>query len=62
MPRIGHELTSRPRLNSFAARTSAGRAAGRCENVSDMPIMNTKNGKMRSVGVQPCQRACSSGQ
>ena len=27
-----------------------------------MPTMNRKNGKIRSVGVQPCQAAWSSGQ
>ena len=34
----------------------------RREYESDVPTMNRKNGKMRSVGVQPCQGACSSGQ
>ena len=31
------------------------------ENGIATPTMNRKNGKIRSVGVQPCQSACSSG-
>ena len=46
---------------SLSERASAGRKPSRCEKVSDIPIMNTKNGKTRSVGVQPCHGWCSSG-
>ena len=31
-------------------------------SAADTPTMKRKNGKIRSVGVQPCQPACSSGQ
>ena len=32
------------------------------DNVIDTPTRKTKNGKIRSVGVQPFHHACSSGQ
>ncbi len=32
------------------------------DSVIDVPTMNRKNGKMRSVGVQPFHSACRSGQ
>ena len=32
------------------------------DSVIDTPTMNRKNGKIRSVGVQPFHSACSSGQ
>ena len=31
------------------------------ENHEDTPVMNTNDGKTKSVGVKPCHLACSSG-
>ena len=47
---------------SFDVRASAGRNKTRFDSVSDTPTMKRKNGKIRSVGVQPCHGACNSGQ
>ena len=55
------KFTSRPRRTSFTDRHSAARKPMRRENTSDIPAIQRKNGKMRSVGVQPCQGWCRSG-
>jgi len=54
-----------PQPTMMAARSTmrpAGAASVRRESVSDTPTMKRKNGKMRSVGVQPFHSAWSSGQ
>ncbi len=54
-----------PRVNACRARV--GREAPRSirfdiEKTPAVPTMKRKNGKMRSVGVQPCHSAWSNGQ
>jgi hypothetical protein len=53
---------SAPMICARMARSSSPRARrALSERYVVMPTMNRKNGKTRSVGVHPCQGACSSG-
>jgi hypothetical protein len=45
-------------LEDLEIKEGLGRANDRA---IDVPTMNRKKGKIRSVGVQPCQGACRSG-
>ena len=65
----GHQFKKRPiikmrreRLITFTQKTldPASRNLG-ITNDSAFPTANKKNGKTRSVGVQPCQSACCKG-
>ena len=49
------------RPESLRARIAAAFVVSRVEKAREAPTMKSKNGKIRSVGVQPFQAACSSG-
>jgi hypothetical protein len=67
----GNPCSTSPSATSTAARRAARTStaprsapASSClpnENAIATPTMNRKYGKIRSVGVQPCHAACSSG-
>lgn len=56
---MASERTRILRSRSFVAAPASRRRAS--EMVSATPTMKTKNGKIRSVGVQPFHSACWSG-
>ena len=61
----GNPARKSPSPTSTAARLAIfhhGADSVALDNASDTPTMKRKKGKMRSVGVQPCHSACSSGQ
>ena len=63
MLKRGYPERKRPSAKMIAARRKIElQLAVFFESVIETPTMKRKNGKMRSVGVQPCQAACSSGQ
>ena len=70
--KYGNPLRKRPSPKMMALRLMTFRYRSRLTvpsstrranaSVIETPTMNRKNGKTRSVGVQPCHSACSSGQ
>ena len=51
----------RPQISALRRRMTGNGMVVRVDSVTDTPTINTKKGKMRSVGVQPCHSACSNG-
>src|SRR5690349_3595895 len=61
----GNPARNSPQAAMIAARRRMAHALDvsvRRESVNEIPTINRKNGKIRSVGVQPFHSACSSGQ
>ena len=61
--KYGKPAMNRPRPAMTAVRRSTAGHAARSGPASAIavPMMTRNHGKMRSVGVQPCHSACSSG-